>query len=152
MHHQFFTRFIVVLLLTTLSSNGLSHSYLRQSVPAAGEVVTALETIILEMTEAVELNFSTFKVYHLPDAPEAPRARLDAAQKLMRDVLMLRGDEDARADLGVITQGRTSAAVEIALRDALEPGVYVVMWRVLSTDTHTTEDLIIFEYRPDESE
>jgi copper resistance protein C len=152
MQHQFLTRLVIALVLTTLSSSGLSHSYLRQSSPAAGEVVTALKTISLEMTEAVELNFSTFKVYHLPDAPEAPRARLDAARELMREVLLLRDDENARADLGVITDRRTSVEIEIALRDALEPGVYVVMWRVLSTDTHTTEDLLIFEYRPDAPE
>jgi methionine-rich copper-binding protein CopC len=143
---------IVIILLAALSSVGLSHAYLRQSEPAAGTVVSELDTITLEMTEAVELNFSTFKVYHLPDAPDAPRARLDAATALMRDVLMLRDDEDARSDLGLITQGRTSAEIEIALKDALEPGIYVVMWRVLSIDTHTTEDLLIFEYRPDATE
>lgn len=152
MRSQLLIKLFLILLVTTLSSAGLSHSYLRESTPAAGEVVTTLETITLEMTEAVELNFSTFKVYHLPDAPEAPHARLDAAQALMREVLLLRNDDDARADLGVISQGRTSDVIEIALRDGLEPGIYVVMWRALSIDTHTTEDLLIFEYYPDEAE
>jgi methionine-rich copper-binding protein CopC len=145
---------LVVLMLLTLAllgGVGLAHAYLQSSDPEAGSVVSELEVITLQMTEAVELNFSIFKVYHLPDAPEAPRERLEAARALMREVLLLRDDADARADAGVITEGRTSEMIEIALKDALEPGVYVVMWRVLSIDTHTTEDLLIFEYAPDAS-
>lgn len=142
---------LIALAVALMGNTALSHAYLQRSDPEAGSVVSELEVITLQMTEAVELNFSIFKVYHLPDAPEAPRERLDAARALMREVLLLRDDADARADAGVITEGRTSEMIEIALKDALEPGVYVVMWRVLSIDTHTTEDLLIFEYAPDAS-
>ena len=67
----------------------------------------------------------------------------------MSEVLEARGDEASRADAGVRTEARTSDAVTLAL-GALEPGFYVVMWRVLSVDTHTSQGSFVFEYAPSE--
>lgn len=138
--------------LTMLLVGGVafSHAYLMGSDPEAGSVVSELERVTLQMTEAVALDFSIFKVYRLPEAPDSPRERLEAARALVREVLLLRDDEAARADAGLITEARASEVIEIALKAGLEPGVYVVMWRALSAvDTHITEDFVIFEYAPE---
>ncbi|WP_081439952.1 copper resistance protein CopC [Meiothermus ruber] len=36
----------------------------------------------------------------------------------------------------------------IALRPGLGPGVYVVLWRVLSVDSHTTQGFFVFVVEP----
>ena len=38
--------------------------------------------------------------------------------------------------------------VTLPLPDDLQPGAYAVVWRALSVDTHTMQDLITFTYRP----
>ncbi len=128
----------------------LAHAYLERSTPKDGSTVTVMpNTIILEMTEAVELRFSTFKVYKLETRETEPRRVHADAANLMSRVLALKNDEAARADTGVATTEATSKTISIRLKPKLEPGVYVVMWRVLSVDTHTTQDYIYFRYKPD---
>lgn len=61
--------------------------------------------------------------------------------------LLKRGDEAARSDAGVANTTRTSTDIVVRLKD-LEPGAYVLMWRVLSVDTHTTQGSFVFVYTP----
>jgi methionine-rich copper-binding protein CopC len=99
------------------------------------------------------VRFSTFKVYPLgadlgPDAPDA-EARLNGlAGALAFEVLETQGDDGARADTGVRTGERTAETVTLPLKEGLGAGVYVVMWRTLSVDTHTTQGFLTFRVAP----
>ncbi|WP_027882753.1 copper resistance CopC family protein [Meiothermus rufus] len=135
-----------------LAGVALAHAYLVSSSPADGAVLReAPSQVRLSFTEAVELRFSRFKVYPL----EAPREALNNPQRLrmlaealVAQVLPLRDDEARRVDMGLVTPGRTAENVQLALKPGLKPGAYVVMWQVLSVDTHTTRGFLLFVYRP----
>jgi copper resistance protein C len=74
---------------------------------------------------------------------------MDAAAKLfIPTVIDLSGDEDARADTGIVAAD-TAKSVTINLKETLAPGAYVAMFRVLSADTHTVEGFITFEIKPE---
>ena len=142
-------RFLSVALALAFVSPGLAHAYLEISVPEGGTTVDAMPAeIVLTLSEPVELRFSTFKVVRLEDAPTDRRALLEAAGALLEEVLPLRDDEELRADTGVLNQESTSAVIRIGMKEDLLPGTYVVMWRVLSVDTHTSEDLTLFHVGP----
>lgn len=153
---------VVVAMAVTAPSVAWAHAYLDQASPDRDTVVTGpLSTVELSFTEPVEVPFSIFKVYRLPDdgSPSADdlanlsedqwldfRARASA---LVSQSLQLRGDEADRADQGLVeTPFRPSDTISIQLGDRLDPGIYVVMWRVLSIDTHTTQGFYIFAYAP----
>jgi methionine-rich copper-binding protein CopC len=126
------------------------HAYLKAADPAEDSVVRALpREVRLTFTEPLEIRFSILKVYRLDAAPEWDRRRLNAAAgTLTSAVLQRRGDEADRADAGVTTAARTSAQIAVRLRPDLAPGPYVVMWRVLSVDTHTTQGFYVFTFAP----
>ncbi len=132
-----------------------AHADLESATPAQNAVLSESPAeVVLTYSEEVEVRFSTFKVYPLETSGDLsqPRERLrvnGAAAALTSEVLEARGDEASRADAGVRTEARTSDAVTLAL-GALEPGFYVVMWRVLSVDTHTSQGSFVFEYAPSE--
>lgn len=141
-------------LVLALAGLGAAHSDLASSTPADGDVVSALPAEVrLNFTEPVEVRFSTFKVYPLeadlgPDAPDA-EARLNGlAGALVSEVLEAQGDEDARADTSVRTGERTAETVTLPFKEGLGAGVYVVMWRALSVDTHTKQGFLTFRVAP----
>ncbi|MDQ3459241.1 MAG: copper resistance protein CopC [Deinococcota bacterium] len=142
--------------MAALTSVGAAHAhaYLSASTPEQNVVIADLpEEIRLVYSEPVEVRFSLFKVYALEADPElsleADAQRLSGlAGALVSEVLEARGDDDARADAGVSTEARTGAEITLALKEGLEPGHYVVMWRVLSIDTHTTQGFYLFTYDP----
>lgn len=136
-------------LLLGLSGIAGAHAYLDSSFPAENAAVASdLSEVILRFTEPVEIRFSTFKVYPLLVDEEDPVRRRAAASALVQQVLNLRNDAAQRVDNGVTTKANISADVHIALKEDLAPGHYVVMWRVLSIDTHTTQGFIVFTYAP----
>lgn len=105
----------------------------------------------LTFTEPIEIKLSTFKVYppNLSKAALSERTQLGAlGGQLYAQVLSAKGNEAKRADIGVKTLGQSNNQIRIGLRDGLNPGAYVVMWRVLSVDTHITQDFFIFTYQP----
>lgn len=147
---------------------GLTHGELAGTQPADRSVLNSAPTKVnLSFTEPVEVPFSVFKVYPL-EAPlpqgapcEHDWQRLNGlAGALVSEVLTRRGDEDARADIGIaaahegspdgtspdVDRGpeRRSDEVVIMLKEDLHPGVYVLMWRVLAIDTHITQGFITF--------
>lgn len=127
----------------------LAHASYKASTPAQGSVVKALpKTIQLELAEPVELKFSTFKVYALPSKSSDLKALHAEAGTLVEQVLGLKGDQNSRADTGLTTSAETASRLEIKLKDGLQPGAYVVMWRVLSVDTHVSKDYFVFIYQP----
>jgi methionine-rich copper-binding protein CopC len=139
---------LAVLLFGTVHA----HAYLLEADPAPFAVVSAPSEVTLQFTEPVEIRFSLFKVYPLEaDLPEdlatlseREQRRLNGlAGALVNEVLMLRDDAEARSDAGLLTDARIADSVTLALKD-LTPGAYVVMWRVLSIDTHITQDFFVF--------
>lgn len=134
--------------LVWLSASGVAfgHAHLDTSVPLGNSTVTERPSqVVLRFTEPVEVNFSTFKVYPLQPDDDMLRLRAQAST-LVSQSLQQRGDEAARADAGVTTNARISAEVQLAMKEDLAPGPYVVMWRVLSVDTHITQGFYIFHY------
>ncbi len=141
-----------VLTALALAGAALAHAYLVNSSPAENSRVRTLPgEVRLGFAEAVEVRFSSFKVYALEAPAEAlsnPRRLKELAEPLVERVLPLRGDEAARADAGLKNTARTTENIEIKLKPDLKPGAYVVMWRVLSVDSHTTSDFLVFTYLP----
>ena len=126
----------------------LAHAYLQESVPASGSTVYEQpEELLLVMGEPVEIRFSTFKVYPLETTPEmSQRDIVLAAKALMKEVLTLRDDEEMRLDTGILNEEKQSSTITLGLKEELAPSTYVVMWRLLSIDTHTTGDFTFFTY------
>jgi len=130
----------------------VAHADLVASEPEAGAVLAAAPSeVVLHYSEPLEVPFSIFKVYRLdaevdPSADNA-QARLNGlAAELVNSVLELRDDADAddRVDTGLHTAGATVDEVTFELADDLPAGHYVVMWRVLSIDTHVTQGFFVF--------
>jgi methionine-rich copper-binding protein CopC len=143
-------RFLPVL-LSLLAGAVLAHADLEEIVPGRDAVLTeAPEVVVLTFTEPAVTKFSIFKVYPLPPGGELPEGtdalleRNGRAAALVNRVLQERADEADRADAGLLTADAESAEIIIRLKDDLEPGDYVVMWRVLSVDTHSTSGFSVF--------
>ncbi len=121
----------------------LAHSELASSTPANGAVVKVMPaTVKLNFSGGIETDFSTFKIYQYTG--EVTRGQLRYFAKQM---MAVKNDAAKRSDAGTSTTG-TSSNVTIKLRSALKPGVYVVMWHLLSVDTHTVDDFAYFTYKP----
>lgn len=147
--------FIPALLLALSLSLAAAHAELATIEPKKDAVVSAPETVTLVFTEAAVTAFSLFKVYPLPPVTDVPEgtdqllARNAVAGELVSEVLQKRDDADERADQGLLTTEAESAEVVLALKEHLMPGDYVIMWRVLSVDTHTTSGYSIFTVTSD---
>ncbi|MGQ0548778.1 MAG: copper resistance CopC family protein [Armatimonadota bacterium] len=137
----------LVLLWTGVAAG---HAYLKASDPPEETTINAAPNAVrLIFTEPVEIRFSIFKVYRLDIDPGMEMRRVNAAAgALMSNVLQKRGDEADRADAGVDAASRTTTDVAIKLKPELKAGSYVVMWRVLSIDTHTTQGFFVFMLAP----
>lgn len=146
---------LLLLLAILLAGVVLAHAELESTTPKPNSTVTEpLDTVSLDFTEAVEVRFSLFKVYKLelpedfdPDAENAELRLNGLAGALVAEVLEKSDDQKARADTGV-TEARTGETITLALEEDLAPGHYVVMWRVLSVDTHGTQGFYVFQYAP----
>ena len=124
-----------------LLSIALSHSEPFETNPANGAGVKVMpKNVRITFGEAIEGAFSSFKVYVY--VGEVTKAKLQAFAK---SKIAVKNDAAARADAGANLSG-TTKTVDIALKPALKPGVYVVMWRVLGVDTHTVEAYTYFRY------
>lgn len=131
-----------------VGAGAAAHAYLDEAAPAADAMLAEPpRAVTLRFTEPVEVRASIFKVYPLSPDEDPLRLRAQAA-RLVEEVLQLRGDEAHRADVGVEAPGREAAEIRIVLKDDLPPGPYVVMWRVLSIDTHITWGHYVFTYAP----
>lgn len=127
-----------------------AHAYLESSEPAANAVAAGpLEAVELRFSEGIESAFSTFKVYRI-DA-EVDLAADNAAARLnaLAAVLISRyngsqqnGDGQVAAELSQPSGDK--ARLELRFAQPLAPGHYVVMWRLLSVDTHVVEGHLIF--------
>lgn len=138
-------------LLLSGAGLALAHAEVTSSQPADGTVLeTAPTEVTLTFSEAVEVPFSTFKVYPLgaeidSSDPDAEARRNGLAGQLVSEVLEAQGDDAARADSGLDTTEATATNLALPLKADLEPGIYVAMWRVLSVDTHEIQGFLTFE-------
>ncbi|GAO75321.1 putative uncharacterized protein [Meiothermus ruber H328] len=143
------------MIAATLALAGVAHAhaYLVNSSPVENVLLRRPPgEVRLSFTEAVELRFSQFAVYAL----EVPNERWreagwlqEQAKALAEKALSAGGVKPAgRVDAGLKTRARTAENVVIALRPGLGPGVYVVLWRVLSVDSHTTQGFFVFVVEP----
>ena len=132
-----------------LVAHASAHAFLNASDPGAGATVSTPPKVVrLTFSEPVEIRFSIFKVYRLNvSSVTDARALNAAADALVSEDLLKRGDEASRSDDGVANTTRTSTDIVLRLKD-LDPGAYVLMWRVLSVDTHTTQGSFVFIYTP----
>ena len=128
----------------------LAHAALDSSDPANFAIVTEpLANVELRFTEGIEVAFSTFKVYRL-DAEVDPNAddasmRLNAlAAIVVSDHNGQQADDDDRVDAEVSSAADDKAVVMVEFDEPLASGHYVVMWRVLSVDTHVIDGHVIF--------
>jgi copper resistance protein C len=144
-----------VLILATLMVAGigpglvLAHSNLVDSSIKEGSIVRVMpKTITLEFSEAVETGFSRFKLVALEPKIKTLRAATMAADDLLEPTLEKRNDEATRADDGLQNTPAVAAKLEVKLKAKLPVGWYVMMWKVLSVDSHTGSDFFVFQYKP----
>ncbi|WP_276957211.1 copper resistance CopC family protein [Allomeiothermus silvanus] len=137
----------LALLAALATGAALAHSLLAEATPAPDTTLKHLPaTVQLVLSEPVEMAFSVFKVYPL-GSKDLASAKREAAS-LFKAALEAKNDQEQRADAGVVGNPRTAARVELKLKENLKPGAYAVMWRVLSVDTHTSQDFYVFVYQP----
>ena len=134
--------------LLSLSPPASAHAFLDHGVPGLDAVVEVLPaTVALTFTEPVEVRASIFKVYPLDHDDDPLRLRGQAA-RLVDQVLQVRGTRRSGWMWVSGLPDSESAEIQIVLQDDLPPGPYVVMWRVLSIDTHITWGHYVFTYAP----
>jgi copper resistance protein C len=134
---------LFALFAIVVSSLALAHSELVKSTPAKGATVkVAPANVTLTFDEAVEMAFSSFKVYAYTGEITNGKLRAFARQKIA-----LKNDVTARADAGVTSSG-TTKTVTLKLKPNLKTGAYVVMWKALGVDGHSVEDQFYFRVKP----
>ena len=139
--------------LTSLALVGvgtvLAHSNLNASSIKDGETVRIMpKTITLEFSEAVETGFSRFKLIGLEPKINNLKAANSTAGTMLEATLDSRDDQKMRADDGLQNAPAVAAKLEVKLKAKLPAGWYVMMWKVLSIDSHVGSDYFVFEYRP----
>jgi copper resistance protein C len=143
----------VILLISAFMTNlALAHANLESSTPEDGSTVTTLEPVSLTFTENAQVDFSFFKVYKLADEGSLEdskgRLKLNGLAGQLLATITEQGDEAERADTGRMATESTSNVIELAMKSDLTPGIYALMWRVLSVDTHVTQGFVLFNYQP----
>ena len=127
----------------------LAHSKVKKSTPVDGEIIKAVPKVVkLEFDEGLVTTFSTFKVYKL-ETKSKDSEKLEAeAEALAEKLTMKKDDAKARADAGFKGMSDETTKITVNLKMGLKPGVYVVMWRLLGTDTHTVSGNLWFQFKP----
>lgn len=148
-------RAFLAALLLLASGSALGHADLIASEPAAGAVLeVGPGEVTLTYSERLESLFSVFKVYELDPAEVDLNAddaalRLNAlAALLVNEVLELRDDGDEQVGFELVSEGATIDELALRFKEPLPAGHYVVMWRVLSVDTHVTQGFFMFSVIP----
>ena len=140
------SRFVFPALVSlVLAGVAFAHSYLSSSSILANSILkSSPERVTLEFSEPLEINFSTFKVYKLETKTTDPEKLKLEAQASVDRVMTLKNDGSSRSDDGLETSSSEAALVKLKLKPKLKAGIYVLMYRVLSVDTHITQDFLTF--------
>lgn len=130
-------RFIPLLAALSLSLAG-AHTAVTGVTPALNATVTAPASVTLTFNEAVETRFSTFRVMAVPAGKTAQAAAaLALAEK----------PGSARLVNRAATFPALAARVTVPLRADLNPGAYVIAWKILSEDGHPVAGHSTFRVR-----
>jgi len=149
-------RALAAAVLLTAARPALAHAEIETVDPPRDALLdVAPLRIRLVFGEPVETRFSLFKVYPLASASLGAADLVDPdflrlnglAAALVPGALSARDDADVRVDRGLIDTADRSADVTVALAPDLPVGAYVVMWRVLAIDGHTTQGHAVFVVR-----
>ena len=98
-----------------------AHAFLQSAAPQVGSTVSAApREVRVTFSEAVEPAFSKVTVSGPPGF----------------------------GGTGPVTSEDGARTLAVPLRRPLPPGDYVVSWRVVSTDSHTTQGTFHFELKP----
>lgn len=140
------SRFVFPALVSlVLAGVAFAHSYLSSSSILANSILkSSPERVTLEFTEPLEINFSTFKVYKLETKTTDPEKLKLEVQALIDRVMTLKTDGSSRSDNGLETIASEASVIKLKLKPNLKAGIYVLMYRVLSVDTHITQDFLTF--------
>jgi methionine-rich copper-binding protein CopC len=115
-------RAAALLAFLAFPAGALAHAFLDRAVPAVGSKVHGKPAEVrLSYSQPLEPAFSTVQVF-------------DSG-----------GKQVDRKDKGL--DPKDASVLKVSL-PPLAPGVYRVVWRVLSTDTHVTEGDYTFEVAP----
>ncbi len=133
----------------------LAHSNVVFSIPKDHAHVRVMpRTISLRFDEAIETKLSVFKVYFMPESMMMQNGKMmssakmdDVAEKFATKMLNAKDTPD-RVDAG-LAAGTAAQSKQVAL--LLKPntkrvGVYVVMWRTTSVDTHVETGFVHFHF------
>lgn len=128
----------LVVLLNSIQV-AFSHALLVDSVPAAGQAISG-DTLQLELvfTEPMEIDFSVFELYPLQDGDT--ELSLDNESHWMGYLQ----NSDLSDTLLEIDATSDAQNVQISWPNSLDPGEYVLVWRVLSIDTHVSNGWLRF--------
>lgn len=143
-------RKLLILAFVLLAGTSLAHAELRSSEPAAASVLAeGPGHVALQFSEALETMFSVFKVYPLGvemdlEADNAEQRLNGLAAALVSEVLELRDDADDQVPFELVSDSATTDSLTLEFSEPLAPGHWVVMWRVLSIDTHVTQGFFVF--------
>lgn len=139
-----------LVLIAIVAQTAFAHAYLDSSVPAA-DAATAdpVEVVELHFSEGVEVVFSTFKVYRIDAEVDLTADNAAARLNALASVLISRyngsqQDGDGKVEVVVGQPSGDKARLELRFEQPLAPGHYVVMWRLLSVDTHVVDGHLIF--------
>lgn len=132
----------------------LAHANIKSSIPKDGSSLSAMpKTVQLTFGEAVETKVSTFKIYWMDEklimknGKELPDEQADdIVEKFANKMTALKQDTTDRVDAGY-SKGTMAQAKQVTLNvkpGTSKPGVYVVMWKLTSVDTHTTSGFMRF--------
>jgi methionine-rich copper-binding protein CopC len=108
-----------------------------------------VQVVTLTFSEGVEVAFSTFKLYAI--AGEVDLAAVNADMRLnalaAQLVTSFNGtpdDGEGKIEAAVSGDPADKTSVTITPNEALAPGHYVVMFRLLSADTHAIDGHFVF--------
>lgn len=127
-----------------------AHAALSGSEPAAFAAVRPpVGSVTIRFTEAIEAAFSTFKLYRLDADVDLGADNAELRLGGLASVVIsayLRSDEEGEGHVAttVVTNPTDKAVVTLEAVEPLEPGHYVVMWRILSADTHVVDGSFVF--------
>lgn len=128
-----FKRLLLLAFAAVISLAG-AHAHLADGP----ETVEPGETITLTFTEPIELLFSEFRVFAI-NADDAEQLS-DADFVAFLD----RAEEESIAGLTVTEDEEFAYVFHLTFEEPLAAGTYVVVWNVLSIDTHSSSEHHVF--------
>jgi methionine-rich copper-binding protein CopC len=137
-----------VLMATLFLTVASAHADLNSITPKDGSTIKLWpKEIALEFSEPLETSISSFKLYRLSAAKTIKAAQAEA-EALAPTVINLKNDSDKRSDLGLSQTKGAATRVKLLLKPKQPAGFYALIWRLTSTDTHTSSNTAVFWYKP----